>query len=183
MFDFYFIRQIIKYIMINHSPDFACDAFQLANIPKNFDDINLSYQFMTPGTSNTINSVRHIEVFLIYTAYHQRRRSDFNQFFENPLLDLTFHILDKPIFLQEEKALQYMQFVGGDHCIFHAYIPESAIEGHFDELQIKKEVLDKSHIHGCYPCYAKGEEYILNNSFDKSLLPLVVYSKEDTKFT
>lgn len=147
------------------------DAFQFANFPRHYGEVS--------AVNVVSNHQRHIEVFLVYDAGHKRRRSDFNAFFTKSIADIDGHIAEKPIFFNEDKALHYMSFVDAGHCILRAYVPESAIEGYFDELSLKKGSVLRMQIHGCYPCYAKGQEYIANPAFDESLLSLVVANKED----
>jgi hypothetical protein len=147
------------------------DAFQFANFPRQYGEVS--------AVNVVSNHQRHIEVFVVYDAGHKRRRSDFNAFFTKSITDIDGHIAGKPIFFNEEKALHYMRFVDASHCILRAYVPESAIEGHFDELSLKKGSILRMQIHGCYPSYAKGQEYISNPAFDESLLSLVVSDKED----
>lgn len=147
------------------------DAVQFANFPRHYGEVS--------AVNVVSNHQRHIEIYLVYDAGQKRRRSDFNAFFTKTIADMDSHISGKPIFFSEEKALHYMRFVDASHCILKAYVPESAIEGHFDELSLKKGSLLRMQIHGCYPSYAKGQEYIANPAFDDSLLSLVVVDKED----
>ena len=131
---------------------------------------------------STINTVphqqRYLEIFLVYDVGNNARRIDFNDFFDKSMPDISTHIAIKPIFFSKEKALDYMTFMDVHHCILRAYVPESAIEGYFDELCLKKDRLTHEQIHGCFPHHAKGKIYIENIDFNQYLLTLVTI-KED----
>lgn len=116
---------------------------------------------------------RHIEIFLICDVGNRVRRLDFNVFFTKAMLEINANIAIKPLFFNEETALGYMNFMGSNHCILHAYIPESAIEGHFEELCLKKNSVMYKHIHGCFANNTTEKTYIVNEAFDTSILSLV----------
>ncbi|MFN7096388.1 MAG: hypothetical protein ACK4PR_02340 [Gammaproteobacteria bacterium] len=122
---------------------------------------------------------RYIEVFLVFDAGQKQRQADFNTLFTKAQMKICQHIRNQPIFLHEDKALHYMHFVDPGHCIIRAFVLESAIEGHFDELSLKKDSLTHTQIHGCYPNYAKGNEYINNPAFDKHLLALAISTEKE----
>jgi hypothetical protein len=117
-----------------------------------------------------LNNQYYVKVFLIFDIGYKHRRADYLHFFTKFIKELDKKVATNPIFFNEDKALQYMRFIDSSRCVLTAYVPESAIEGQFDELSLKKGYLAADQIHGCYPCYAKGQEYLTNPTFNESLL-------------
>lgn len=111
----------------------------------------------------------YLEVFLFYPKVKCPKRAiNFARFFEE-LDELDSHLAESTVFLNQASALQYSRFMSIQHVIFRAYVEQVAIEGHTNGLGVRAGFLNKQHIHGCFPDWAKGELYIENPYFDEKL--------------
>lgn len=113
-------------------------------------------------------SKQYLEVYLFYPLLNGRRerRGDFKNFFEQGLNDIDEAISGQPVFLDQSHALWYSRYMGEGHGILKAYVAEHAIEGRSQELWLKSGFLTKELIHGCYPGWAKGNQYVPNPVFN-----------------
>ena len=124
-----------------------------------------SYQQHTPNVAET-----HLEAYLFYRKIGKtEKKGNFDEFFAK-LNQLDEDLADAIIFLEPDSAWQYSRFIDTSHAILKIYLPQVAIEGRSHGLTLKKGFLTKTHVHGCYPGWAKGLIYIRNPYFDELLM-------------
>ncbi|NNM59809.1 MAG: hypothetical protein HKM04_08345 [Legionellales bacterium] len=129
--------------------------------------------------SPVLNHERHLEVFLVYDLGQKYSRLEIDGIFSLPM-DLIFYNISKiPLFFDRDSLVHYMRFIDAQYCILKAYVPDSAIEGHFEGLFLKKNQLSMKQIHGCLIDCEKEAAYLLNPAFDEALLALVKPREED----
>lgn len=58
--------------------------------------------------------------------------------------------IHEPVFFSKEKAFAYAKYVCQGGVVLKVFIPESAIIGQYETLSIKPELIDQSHLQGCY---------------------------------
>lgn len=83
-----------------------------------------------------------------------------------------YRVKSNPLFFKLDEALQYMHFMGDNNIILKAVVPHMAIEGRFETLHVRPELLKLKHIYGGYTS-TKTEHFVINPCFDPSILPLV----------
>jgi hypothetical protein len=83
-----------------------------------------------------------------------------------------YHVASNPLFFKFEEALQYLRFMGDSKLILKAIIPHTAVEGRFETLHVRTELLKIKHIYGGYTS-AEANHFVINPCFDASILPLV----------
>lgn len=112
-----------------------------------------------------------IEVYLVYSQLTRRKKPlDLTVLFAQKRDNIDLGIDHRLIFTEESKALHYARFLHESDALLKAYLPETAIEGGYEQLLVKKGVIKKQHIHGGYPGIHKGIHYTYNLDFDQSLL-------------
>lgn len=83
-----------------------------------------------------------------------------------------YHVASNPLFFKIEEATQYLRFMGDSKIILKAIIPHAAVEGRFETLHVRAELLKIKHIYGGYTS-AEANHFVVNPCFDSSILPLV----------
>lgn len=113
------------------------------------------------------NGVNYIEAYLFCPCLNRREiKGDVAYIFEQGLYDLDARIAEQPIFLTQQNAFQYSRFMGNDHMILKAYVPEAAIQGRSQQLIIKKGFINKHHVQGCFLPGGKEKVYHANPYFE-----------------
>lgn len=106
-----------------------------------------------------------VEVLLFYPKLGKsEKKGDFSNFFTR-LNTLEKECREPIVFLDLKTALQYSRFMDSDHAILKAYVPHAAIEGRSHGLTLKKGIINKKQIHGCFPGHARGALYVENPHF------------------
>lgn len=86
--------------------------------------------------------------------------------------EFDYHVASNPLFFKLDEALQYLRFMGDNNIILKAMVPHIAVEGRFETLHVRAELLKLKHIYGGY-ISSKTDHFMMNPCFDPSILPLV----------
>jgi len=112
-----------------------------------------------------------IETYLFYPKLNRaEQKGNFSNFFDR-LTNIDQHLENCLLFLNKQNALQYSKFSQTNHVVLKAYVPHTAIQGKIQGLSLKKGVISKTHIHGCFPNFPKGNQYLENPHFDGKNFP------------
>lgn len=128
-----------------------------------------------------LNSTAHlpIETYLFYPKLSKaEQKGDFSRFFDR-LKDLDQYLADISIFLNKHHAIQHGQFFQDNHVVLKAFVPHTAIQGKSHGLTLKKGVVTKAHIHGCFPNVKKEASYIKNPHFDEKNISSFMHVHDD----
>lgn len=122
-----------------------------------------------------------IETFLFFPKLNKaEQRGDFTAFFEELTeKDLHARLDDREIFLKKQNAVQYGRFAQRDVVLVRAFLPHTAILGNTHGLSLKKGVITKQHIHGCYPQLTQNSIYLENPFFDVKNYPPFMHRHEE----
>lgn len=113
-------------------------------------------------------SANTLAVYLFHPFPTKRKiNTDINQFFVKDLDSVIASTQSHPVFFNIDSAVQYGRFVSNHYVILKAYLPETAIVGKSQALYFKKNSVSKKHVHGCYPCWGKGQVYYRNPNYYK----------------
>lgn len=122
-----------------------------------------------------------VETYLFYSNLGKaEQKGDFSRFFDR-LSEIENHLADCMVFLNQKSALQYSKFIQNTHVVLKAYVPDMAIEGRSQGLSLKKGVVTRAHIHGCFPLPAKNVFYIENPHFDKENYPPFLHTHTEAE--
>lgn len=115
-----------------------------------------------------------IEVYLIYSQLTRRKKPlDLDVLFARKRDTIDLGIDHRLVFTEEDKALHYAHFLHETDALFKTYLPETAIEGDYEQLSLKKGIVKKYHIRGAYQNDGHYRRYYENPFFDQTLLSLV----------
>lgn len=122
-----------------------------------------------------------VETYLVYPRSIEipKKNSLTTLFDRTPIDD---YLSDCMVFLNMENALKFSRFVQNQSLFLKAYIPHMAIQGDSQGLKLKKGMVTKAHVHGCYPDINKSDLYVKNPHFDNKYYPLFQNSHNDELF-
>lgn len=106
-----------------------------------------------------------IFLFSPYTAKN-KGVNDFSHFFSKDLDDVIAKSQELPLFFNLDNALEHGRFLSNHFLLLKVLIPETAIVGQSHALYLKKNVLSKYLVHGCYPSWGNGQIYYRNPAFN-----------------
>lgn len=78
--------------------------------------------------------------------------------------------IEKPIFTDRQQAFNYGRYLDSSYCIVKAYAFDQAIESKGQALHLRKNYLQNTMVHGCFPSSLDARLYIKNHKFDGALL-------------
>lgn len=122
-----------------------------------------------------------IEIFLFFPKlYKAEQKGDFTLFFtELTEKRLQDQLDESEIFLTKQSAVQFGHFTQRDLVLVRAFLPHTAILGNTHGLTLKKGVITKQHVHGCYPQLSNNNFYLENPYFEGKNYPPFMHRHEE----
>lgn len=113
-----------------------------------------------------------ITAYLVLQSIKVDFAKTLHELFHTQHASFDYHVASNPLFFKLDEAVQYLNFMGDNNIILKAIVPHIAIEGCFETLHVRAELLKLKHIYGGYTS-AKTDHFVINPCFDPSILPLV----------
>lgn len=120
-----------------------------------------------------------LEVYLIYSQLTRRKKPlDLPALFARKRDTIDLGVDHRLVFIEEDKALHYAHFLHETDALFRSFLPETAIEGDYEQLSLKKGIVKKYHVQGAYQNDGHRRRYYENPFFDQTLLSMVSVSQK-----
>jgi len=113
-----------------------------------------------------------VVTYLVLPGTNANHVQTLAELFTETHASLDYHVASNPLFFKLEEAIQYLHFMGDNQIILKAIIPQMAVEGRFETLHVRTELLKVKHIYGGYTSI-EANHFVLNPCFDASILTCV----------
>ncbi len=110
--------------------------------------------------------------YLVLPSTHTDNIETLAYLFTAEHANFDYHVSSNPLFFQFDEAVQYLQFMGGHKLILKAIIPQTAVEGRYETLHVRPELLKLKYIYGGYTS-VEANHFVVNPGFDQTILPWV----------